>query len=243
MPEVSIILPLYRNADSLAELCRRLTVVLEKLAVSYEIILVDDACPAGSGTAARELCSRHRNIIALHNEVNLGQNRAVLRGMAHATGQAIVIMDADLQDRPEAIPALLAELSKGSWGAVFAGSRIRHDSRSRLFTSRIFKSLMHFICGVPADSGLFVAITPEVARRVLSFHCARPYVLAMIGCARLPMISIPVERASRPSGKSAYSERMRLSIGFMALTTAILLRCQLLIAKNTISFSGNTSAN
>jgi len=241
--ELSVVVPLYRNADSVDELCQRLAGVLATHSASYEIILVDDACPAGSGDAARALSLRNGNISVLHNEVNIGQNRAVLRGLERAAGRIIVIMDADLQDRPEAIPLLLAELEKGRYAAVFAGSRTRHDSRSRLFTSRAFKTLMHWICGVPSDAGSFVATTREVARHVLSYRMERPYILAMIGCTGFPMTSVPVERSSRPRGQSAYTRRMRLRIGYMALAAAVKLRCQTLISKNTINANGNTSAH
>jgi glycosyltransferase involved in cell wall biosynthesis len=243
MRDVSVVLPLHRNADSVAELCGRLSDVLRSRGASYEIILVDDACPEGSGAVARELANRNSNIIAIHNDVNLGQQRSVLRGLARASGRVVVIMDADLQDRPEEIPLLLEEFSKGSWGAVFAAARRRHNSRSRLFTSLVFKSLMRWICGIPAGSGLFVALTQESARRILSIQLDRPYVLAMIGCAGISMTSVPVERASRPHGQSAYSKRMRLREGFMALTTTLFLKWQLLKSKNTIVSNENTSAD
>ena len=114
---------------------------------------------------------------------NIGQQRAVLAGLAQARGSRVVVMDADLQDPPEAIPVLLDALS-GNVSAVFFGRRGRHQSIVRHLTSRLFKTLLHMACGTPPDAGLFVAMDRRMVTRLLPIGRPGPSVLAMMGCTR-----------------------------------------------------------
>jgi hypothetical protein len=209
---ISIVVPVYRNADTLRELHRRLRQVLEAQWLPYEILFVDDACPHGSRTVLSDVAKHDDRVTVVPLERNVGQQLAVLAGLAQATGHCVVVIDADLQDPPEAIPGLLIRLEDG-FGAVFAGRRRLHEPFLRKVTSRAFKWVLHLLCGTPPDAGLYVAMNQSMVRRLLSFEVPGPSVVAMIGCAGLPLTSIPVERARRPSGRSAYSSASRLSMG------------------------------
>ena len=148
-PEVTIVLPVFRNKETLKALHARLGHVMEPLRIEYEVLFVDDVCPEGSLDVLKELIQMDPHVGVLVLEENVGQHRAVMRGLSLARGKAMVVMDADLQDPPEAIPRLLSELQRGP-AAVFAGRRGHYESWSRLLTSRLFK-------GVPSsplwDSG------------------------------------------------------------------------------------------
>jgi glycosyltransferase involved in cell wall biosynthesis len=213
---VSIVVPVYRNAETLQELHRRICKVFETLQLSFEVLFVDDACPAGSLTVLESLAKSDSRVAVLVLERNAGQHRAVLAGLAHARGKWSVVMDADLQDPPEAIPDLLAKGQEG-FAAVFAGRRGQYESPLRLFTSRLFKSLLHLLCGVPADAGFFVALNRPMLERLLILNGPHPSLAAMIGCAGLPLTSIPVKRSQRIGGSSAYSFRGRLTSGWRAI--------------------------
>lgn len=215
-PDVSVVVPVYRNAATLEALHDRLRRVFEAHGLTYELLFVDDACPEGSRRVIEALAERDGRVAGLILGRNVGQHRAVLTGLAHARGRRAVIMDADLQDPPEAIPALLARLDTGP-AAVFAGRRGRYESPLRLLTSRLFKTLLHLLSGVPADAGIFVALDRRMVGRLLSFPAGRPFVVAMIGCGGLPLASIPVRRATRPTGESAYSTWRRLTTGGRAI--------------------------
>ena len=224
-PEVSVVVPVYRNVETLRELHRRLCRTLEAQMLSFEVIFVDDACPAGSFTVLDELARRDSRVAVLVLERNVGQHRAVLAGLAHARGEWTIVMDADLQDPPEAIPDLLAKGREG-YAAVFAGRRGRYESFLRLFTSRLFKGLLHLLCRVPADAGLFVALNRTITERLPVLGGPKPFVVAMIGCIGLPMSSVPVARARRPIGASAYSFRARLKSAWRALVWVASWRCR-----------------
>ncbi|MEW6231237.1 MAG: glycosyltransferase family 2 protein [Chloroflexota bacterium] len=217
VPEVGIVVPVYRNAETLQELCCRLRHVLESQQLPFEIIFVDDACPAGSLAILEQLALGDPRVAALALERNVGQHRAVLAGLSLVQGKWVVVMDADLQDPPEAIPDLLTKM-QGGYAAVFAGRCGRYESFFRLLTSRLFKGLLHLLCGVPADAGLFVAMNRQMVERLLAFDEPRPFVVAMIGCTGLPLASIPVLRSQRLSGHSAYTLWKRFMTGCLAIS-------------------------
>jgi glycosyltransferase involved in cell wall biosynthesis len=225
-PELSVVVPVYRNADTLGGLHRRLRAVLEPLA-PYEILFVDDGCPEGSRAVLQGLAGTDPRVAALVLDRNVGQQRAILAGLAHARGEWVVVMDADLQDPPEAIPDLLRAAGTGA-RAVFAGRRGEYESAGRLATSRLFKRTLHRLCGVPADAGCFVALHRSLVSRLLDLGGPRPFVVAMIGCTGLPAISVPVEREARASGTSSYSGWGRAWSGASALVWLILWRARVI---------------
>ena len=107
MSGISVVLPVYRNAEVLAALHARLVRVLEGEAAELEMIFVDDACPAGSGAVLDQLARRDTRVRVIRHERNQGQRLAVWHGLEAARGEIVITMDADLQDPPEAIPLLL----------------------------------------------------------------------------------------------------------------------------------------
>ena len=223
-PEISVVVPVYRNAATLRELHDRLSPLLTALRHSYELVFVDDACPEGSLNILKELTQVDAHVAVLELERNMGQQWAVLVGLAHSRGERLVVLDADLQDSPEAIPDLLAKLQEG-FAAVFAGRRGRYESPLRLLSSRMFKGLLHLLCGVPSDAGLFVVMTRHMSERLLTLGSPNPHLLAMIGCTRLPTISIPVVRVPRQTGRSGHSSWARFRLALSAVT--FVLSCRL----------------
>ncbi len=109
-PQISIVVPVYKNADTLYELHRRLVAAVGQVSDGYEILFVDDACPCGSLAVLRSLAQEDPRVGVLALASNMGQNQAVLTGLAYARGRVAVVLDADLQDPPEAIPTLLSNL-------------------------------------------------------------------------------------------------------------------------------------
>jgi len=222
-PDISVIVPVYQNADTLRELYERLSHVLIGLQLSYEFLFVDDACPKGSSIVLRELAREDVHVAVLELKRNVGQQHAILTGLKYSVGERLVVMDADLQDPPEAIPELLAKMREG-YAAVFAGRRGPYEPPLRLFTSRMFKELLHLLCGVPADAGPFVVMTRDLSERVLATANPNPHLVTLIGCTRLPVISIPVARAQRPSGSSGHSSWARFRLALSAVEFALLCK-------------------
>lgn len=216
-PLVTVVAPVYRNEATLAELHRRVVAALAAAGAALHLVLVSDASPDGSPAVIEALAAGDPRVEPVLLARNVGQHRAVVEGLRRARGEAVVVLDADLQDPPEAIPALLAELRRGGWGAVYAGRRGRYESLGRLATSRLFKRALALAAGIPTDAGMFVAMTRAVADRVAAFAEPHPFVVAMIGCAGAPTTSIPVRRARADDRISGYTRWTRLRTGVSAL--------------------------
>ena len=219
-PFLSVVVPVYRNADTVRELLARICRTCEARLISFEIVFVDDACPDGSLAVLKEIAQSDPRVIVLALARNLGQHQAVLAGLAHARGDWVAIMDADLQDPPEVLPELLQRGQSG-YAAVFAGRRGQYESSARLLTSRFFKWVLRAVAGVPADAGIFCLLSRALAEKLLSMNDGRASIVAMIGCAGLPMISVPVIRAQRRAGQSAYNTRMRIKNAWRAIAWAL----------------------
>ena len=205
---LSVIVPVFENESTIAELHRRVCAsVGERLC---QMVFVDDASPDGSREAIDAAAETDRRVERLSLARNCGQHRAVLHGMDRARGRWTVVMDADLQDPPEAIPALIERAGASGADVVFAGRRGSYESPLRLLTSRLFKRLLARGCGVPPDAGMFFVCNRSAIERVTALAGPPPFVVAMIGRAGLRIDSVPVNRSRRPSGPSSYGSAMRL---------------------------------
>ena len=223
--DLSIVVPLYRCAQTVEELTRRIHATLSDSVLRYEILLVDDASPDGTRAAAEHAValdpSRTRLI---KSEVRRGQQQAVLAGLRQARGRLWAAMDGDLQDPPELLPELLGALDSARSGVAFATRRGGHGSLLRALTSRLFKTMIAAISGTPRDAGMyFVARRESLEPRLpkgdqwLWF----PALLGVIGAGGR-VVRVPFERP-RPieDRPSAYSELARLRLGVRALAYAI----------------------
>jgi glycosyltransferase involved in cell wall biosynthesis len=221
---VSVVVPMFRTAPMLDELHRRIRESIESDATSLEILLVDDACDEGSGDAAAALAASSTAVRLLTHTTNQGQHRAIRTGLSEATGEIVVILDADLQDPPEAIPVLTAELDLTDSHAVFAGRRGRYQRSGRTLTGRAFKRALAAIAGTPIDGGGFVALSRAGADATLLTSFDDFYLLTAIAAGGVRMSSIPIERGVRREGKSAMSSRARISLARRGLTMAWQIR-------------------
>jgi glycosyltransferase involved in cell wall biosynthesis len=220
-PETSVVLPVYRNRQSLDALYTRLVAVLGLNRGTFEIVFVNDCCPDGSLAVLRRLAGRDARVRVVALEERSGQLRALRAGLAAVTGRTVVTMDADLQDLPEAIPQLLAALA-GGYAAAYAGRRGRYESSRRLASSWLFKHAMALVTGMPSDAGSFIAMRRDIADRVLAFPDRAPYLAGAVawavrGSRGQRHTSIPVVRDARPDGCSSYTAGMRLGMGARAL--------------------------
>jgi len=214
--DLSIVIPVYKNADTLESLYLRLLHVLEDENLQFEILFIDDACPQQSMQILRQLAEKDARLAILVMGRNIGQQRAVLAGLNIAEGNAVAIMDADLQDPPEVLPVLLETLREG-FDVVFGGRAGKYEAGNRLLTSRLYKWTMHRLTDLPSDAGLFLVARQTLIRELLNMKTLAPNLVAAIGVTSARKGSIPIERAPRPTGKSTYTSWMRLMIGIRSI--------------------------
>lgn len=125
-------------------------------------------------------------------------------------------MDADLQDPPEAIPALLSAATPGV-DAVLAAWTGSYEGKGRLVTSRAFKILREKLTAYPRDAGMFLALRRPLVEEILRNDVPHPFLPSLVGLSRRRFVTVPVERAARPEGGSAYSRAARLLRAFREL--------------------------
>jgi glycosyltransferase involved in cell wall biosynthesis len=219
---VSVVLPVYQNRRQLPELHRRLTAVLREAGGGYELVFVDDAGGDGSLEWLRECRQKDDRVVLVEMPRNVGQHRAVLAGLARTAGDVVAVMDADLQDPPEAIPRLMAALDRDDT-VVFARRTSRHQSRGRHLTGRLFKALLRRVARsrVPAGTGMFFVTSRRAAADVVARATLAPYVPLLLDQGGARMTTIDVTKASREDGTSAYTARRRLALAAGAIRQAI----------------------
>jgi glycosyltransferase involved in cell wall biosynthesis len=206
--DVSVVLPVHRNRATLDELHRRLSGALAGPFPRYELIFVDDACPEGSGAVIAGIAARDPHVRGISLDRNVGQQRAVWLGLASARGVWVVAMDADLQDPPEAVPALLS--APPGVDAVLAAWTGRYEGKGRLATSRVFKILREKMTGYPRDAGMFFALRRPLVEEILRHDVPHPFLPTLVGLSGRRFVTVAVERSARPGGGSAYSGTARL---------------------------------
>ncbi|MGI9022440.1 MAG: glycosyltransferase [Acidimicrobiales bacterium] len=212
---VSVITPVYRNEDMLVALAGRVAAALADR--PWRLRFVVDASPDASLAVALRLAATDTRVGVTVLPANVGPHRALAAGLAVEEGATTwVCLDADLQDPPEAVPELLDRLAEGDVAAVFAGRVGRYEGRGRQVTGRLHRMALSRLCDVPPDAGAYVALGPAARDAVV--RLGAPSIVAAIGTTGLPVASVPVARALRPSGRSAWrsSARLRQSVETLA---------------------------
>ena len=223
-PDVSVVTAVYRNADTVEELFVRVAGILDRSGLSFEMVFVNDACRAGSEVPLARLAAADARVRVITHPTNLGQDRSLVAGMRASVAAVVVLMDADLQDDPEAIPGLVEHLAGGASDVVFAGRRGAYESRSRLATSLLYKRTLALLTPLPPDAGLFVALRRRVADGLAQQPTACPWLLPRLATSGLRLDSLPCARASRRQGGSAYSGWRRLHKGVSSVLWTLALR-------------------
>lgn len=214
-PAISVVTPIYGCAACLRELIRRLEATLATLVESYEIVLVDDASRDDAWSVVRELCAANPRLKAVALSRNFGQHYAIAAGLEHATGERIVVLDCDLQDRPEEIAALYAKAREG-YDIVFARRDERRDNWLKRALSRLFIALLNALSGAEYDyrTANFGIYSRAVIDAVRSMGDRSRFFPVMVRWTGFRSTAIAVQHDARVDGRSSYSLRklMRLAL-------------------------------
>lgn len=218
--DISVVVPVYGCKSALPELHRRLVESLSGMGKSFEIILVDDHCPQESWEEISRICAQDSRVVGIRLSRNFGQIRAITAGLDHSCGDWVVVMDCDLQDRPEAIPMMYEEAIAGDYDVVFARRAKRKDSAVTMFFSRSFYKVYDYFTDGNYDASL---CNFSISRRpVIEAYCSmrehhRAYTM-FIKWIGFRQTAVDVEGAERFEGDSSYSFRKKLSMASELIT-------------------------
>ncbi len=262
-PLLSIISPEYRGEKSVAELVERITSSVSTITDDFEIILVNDASPDNTWLEIVRVCSNNEKVKGINLSRNFGQHNAITAGMTYAQGEWIVILDCDLQDKPEEIPHLFSKAQEG-YDIVYVRRVVKHVGWWKCFSSKAFHAVLDWLSGVQTDPavGNFGIYHRKVVQAILSIPQQTRGLQTMLDIVGFKSSSIEVEQAESARGESSYTLRklfrlafnvilartnkplrMAVGIGFTMSALSFLLALYNLIAKwvGIIQLSGYTT--
>ncbi len=222
--DVSIVIPLLNEAESLAELHESVRSVMDSLGRAWEIVFVDDGSTDSSMDILRDLNARHDNVTVLSFGRNLGKSAALAVGFREASGDAVVTMDADLQDDPSEIPKLLRVIDEG-YDLVSGWKKERKDPLSKRLPSKIFNGVTRAVSGLSLhdmNCGL-KAYRSDVVKTIRIYGELHRYTPVLAHWAGFRVTEIPVRHHARKFGSSKYGLE-RFMRGFFDLITVLFLR-------------------
>jgi glycosyltransferase involved in cell wall biosynthesis len=204
--QLSIIIPIYNEADNIKELYFRLVKVLEGLKKAYEIIFVDDGSIDKSFEILNDIYNKNGNVKVIRLTKNFGQMVALLSGFSFARGQIIVTIDADLQCAPEDIPKLLAKINEG-FDAVSGFRRFRQDTIFRKSLSYFRNKIMRFKTRVNLkDWGCSLnIISKEVVDQIICYGRNARFIKALGARLGKNITEVEIQHFKRKSGRSKYN--------------------------------------
>jgi len=222
--ELSVILPVYNEADNIEQLNSKLSNTLDRLDRSYEIIYVDDGSTDRSLSKLREIAARDHRVRVISLRRNYGQTAAMSAGIDHARGQILIPMDADLQNDPADIPCLLEKLDEG-YDVVSGWRKDRKDTwLTRQLPSQLANKLISKLSGVQLhDYGCSLkAYRRDVISDVKLYGEMHRFIPIYAGWAGARVTEIPVAHHERRAGKSKYGLERTVKVLFDLITIKFL---------------------
>jgi dolichol-phosphate mannosyltransferase len=216
----SIIAPIYNEIDNLPELYRRVKKVMDSSGEPWEFLLVDDGSTDGSTEGIRELAQKDKTVRPIIFARNFGHQVAITAGWDYARGDAIIIIDADLQDPPETILELAKKWKEG-YEVVYAVRAEREgESWFKKFTAAMFYRLIYSITDVkiPVDTGDFRLMDRKVVNVLKQMKERHRFPRGMSAWVGFKQIGVKYKRAARVAGVTKYPFSKMLKLALNAIT-------------------------
>ena len=261
--QISIVSPVYRAEKMVHMLVERIVQSVTTITDRYEIILVNDASPDDSWQMIEHECAQNKQVKGVNLSRNFGQHYAITAGLSFAKGEWVVVMDCDLQDRPEEIPALYQKAQEGYY-IVYARRVDRQDRWIKRVPSLLFNAVFDWLSGTNKDKS--VANFGVYSQKVIAEYNKIPEYARSFGSLirylGFKTTAIDVQHAARAEGKSSYTWsrmfklafdviisnsnkplRMAVGLGFSMSALSFLLALYNVVARmiGMISFPGYTT--
>jgi len=213
--DISVIIPVYGCDKSLPKLYERLTASLESIVKKYEIILIDDCGPGNTWEIIQSIAKIDGSVKGIRLSRNFGQHIAITAGLEESIGSWVVVMDCDLQDKPEEIVKLYEKAQSGV-DIVFAQRVDRQDSFFKKSASKLFYRVLGYLTETKLDYSVanFGIYDRKVINAVLSMKEVHKFFPVMVRWVGFSSTSIKVSHAVREYGDTTYTFRSLVALSF-----------------------------
>jgi len=226
---LSVVAPVYNEAELLPAFCDEMKRVLEEIGEPWELILVDDGSRDGSLEIMRAQHAKDPRVKAISFSRNFGGQIAITAGLDHASGDAVVIIDADLQDPPEVVKQLYARWREG-YQVVYAQRASRAgETWFKKLTAATYYRVIRGIANVdiPLDTGEFRLLDRKAADALRSVREHHRYLRGLAAWIGFKTIAVPYERAARSAGETKYTMGKMIRLAIDGITNFSYLPLQL----------------
>ena len=205
-PVLSVVVPCYNEQESVGACHARLSAVMGALGFAYELVFIDDGSRDTTGSLLDALHAADAHTVVVHLARNFGHQQAVSAGLTVARGTAVVIIDADLQDPPEVIPAMVRAWQQGAHVVYGVRAYRAGESRFKLGTAKFFYRVIHRLSDVdiPVDTGDFRLLDRRVLDTLLAMPERHRLLRAMCAWAGFRQTGIAYQREARYAGTTKY---------------------------------------
>ena len=228
-PVLSVVAPAWNEAETLPEFYRRAAAVLDRIGEPWELILVDDGSTDTTREVTRRLHAQDRRVKAIHFSKNFSHMMAITAGLDFARGDAVVVIDSDLQDPPEVMEDLVARWREG-YQVVYAQRATREgETWFKRITASAFYRLLDQITNVeiPVDTGEFRLLDRRAVDALRSMREHHRYIRGLSAWIGFRSIGVPYHRGARFAGETKYPFRKMLRLALDGITNFSYLPLQL----------------
>ena len=216
--DLSVVSPVYRGEKMLSELVERIHKAISPLTDNYEIVLVNDCSPDNSWECISEICKVDKKVKGINLSRNFGQPYAITAGLTYAKGNYIAVIDCDLQNKPEDLPAMYQKALEG-YDVVSARRVVREDTFMKRMSSAIFHRVYDFLSGFDTDKA--VAEFGIYSRKIVDVYCSIPEYsrsfVELIHTLGFKKTTVDVLHDHRLEGKSSYNLYRLLKLSYNSI--------------------------
>jgi dolichol-phosphate mannosyltransferase len=216
---VSDVAPMLNEEDTAGVFCERVRAACDGL--PWELIIVDDGSSDGTPAILAEIAAQDRRVKVVTLSRNFGHQMAITAGLDHASGDAVVMIDADLQDPPELIPTMIEHWRAGSDVVYTMRTNREGESRFKVTTARWFYGIMGSVSSVPlaSNSGDFRLLSRRALDALLQMREANRYLRGMTSWVGFTQTALPYQRSARHAGKTKYPIRKMVHFALDAIAS------------------------
>lgn len=218
--DISVIIPVYNEEDNVQHLYQRLSSVMQDLKVSYELIFINDGSRDNSLALIKLLAKKYSEVKFIDFSRNFGHQVAVTAGLDKTKGNAVVIIDADLQDPPELIGEMYEKWKEG-YEVVYAKRKTREgESFLKLWTAKVFYRILGKLTSIsiPVDTGDFRLIDKKIVEVLREMPEKNKFLRGQISWIGFNQTFVSYERQKRQSGETGYTYRKMLHFALDGIT-------------------------